>query len=217
MASSRPTKRHAYRPRWRSASSPPGSPPTNSRADATPIRHAQIQSRALPLSSKRTSSTPMAPAAFHDTVAAKARPDRGQPHRSAGSGYETPTVPPDLSPAALGLPQLLSPAQAAEILRGLGLTEITECALRTRAYRRQIPFHLNGRQIRFTIGDLREIAEGQARRPNPPGPPRPTPATTPRTAHTPRRSSTRTAEPAPIRWRARASSSKPPPSHENPQ
>ena len=40
---------------------------------------------------------------------------------------------------------------------------MTECALRTRAYRRQVPFHLNGRRIRFTAGDLREIVEGQAR------------------------------------------------------
>lgn len=67
--------------------------------------------------------------------------------------------------AALDLPQLFSPAQAAEILRSLGLPEMTECALRTRAYRGQVPFHLNGRRIRFTITDLREIAEGQPRRP----------------------------------------------------
>ena len=67
----------------------------------------------------------------------------------------------------LDLPQLFAPAEAAEILRHLGLTEMTECALRTRAYRRQVPFHLNGRRIRFTVGDLREIVEGQARRPEP--------------------------------------------------
>ena len=66
---------------------------------------------------------------------------------------------------ALDLPRLFTPAQAAEILRGLGLTEMTECALRTRAYRRQVPFHLNGRRIRFTASDLREIMEGQAHRP----------------------------------------------------
>jgi hypothetical protein len=69
--------------------------------------------------------------------------------------------------AALDLPRLFTPAQAAEILRRLGLTEMTECALRTRAYRRQVPFHLNGRRIVFTTGDLREIVEGQARRPQP--------------------------------------------------
>ncbi len=68
---------------------------------------------------------------------------------------------------ALGLPRLYSPGEAAEILRGLGLSEMTECALRTRAYRRQVPFHLNGRRIRFTIADLREIVEGQAQRPAP--------------------------------------------------
>lgn len=48
------------------------------------------------------------------------------------------------------------PAQAAEILRHLGLTEMTEmteCALRTRAYRRQIPFHRNGNRIIFTLSD----------------------------------------------------------------
>jgi hypothetical protein len=69
--------------------------------------------------------------------------------------------------AALDLPQLFTPAQAAEILRSLGLPEMTECALRTRAYRRQIPFHLNGRRVRFTASDLREIAEGHANRPQP--------------------------------------------------
>ena len=68
---------------------------------------------------------------------------------------------------ALEPPQLFTPAQAAEILRSLGLTEMTECALRTRAYRRQVPFHLNGRRIRFTATDLREIVEGQAQRPRP--------------------------------------------------
>jgi hypothetical protein len=36
---------------------------------------------------------------------------------------------------------------------------MTETALRSRAYRRQIPFHLNGRKITFTESDLREIAE----------------------------------------------------------
>ena len=64
----------------------------------------------------------------------------------------------------IDLPQLFAPAEAAEILSRLGLTEITECALRTRAYRRQVPFHLNGRRIRFTASDLREILESQPRR-----------------------------------------------------
>ena len=65
----------------------------------------------------------------------------------------------------LDLPLLFTPAEAAEILQQLGLPEMTECALRTRAYRRQVPFHLNGRRIRFTADDLREIVEGQAQRP----------------------------------------------------
>jgi hypothetical protein len=71
-----------------------------------------------------------------------------------------------VSVTGLDLPQLFAPAEAAEILRHLGLTEMTECALRTRAYRRQVPFHLNGRRIRFTADDLREIVEGQPRRPD---------------------------------------------------
>lgn len=66
---------------------------------------------------------------------------------------------------ALGLAPVYSPAQAAEILRSLGLEDLTECALRTRAYRRQIPFHQNGRRLTFTIDDIREIAEGQPHRP----------------------------------------------------
>jgi hypothetical protein len=65
------------------------------------------------------------------------------------------------------LPQVFSPADAVHVLRGLGLTSMTECALRTRAYRKQVPFHLNGRRITFTLGDLQEIAEGKACRPQP--------------------------------------------------
>jgi hypothetical protein len=42
---------------------------------------------------------------------------------------------------------------------------MTECALRTRAYRKQVPFHLNGRRVVFSLADLREIAEGVACRP----------------------------------------------------
>ncbi|MGH3409198.1 MAG: hypothetical protein ACRDRJ_42880 [Streptosporangiaceae bacterium] len=72
----------------------------------------------------------------------------------------------DLS--AFSLPQVFHPGEAARILRGLGLMDITECALRTRAYRKQVPFHLNGRRIMFTFDDLREIAEGEACRPRPP-------------------------------------------------
>ena len=43
---------------------------------------------------------------------------------------------------------------------------LTECALRTRAYRGQVPFHQNGRRITFTVDDIREIAEGQPHRPD---------------------------------------------------
>lgn len=73
--------------------------------------------------------------------------------------------PPDAWPQVPSLPPLFSSPAAAEILRGIGLTEITACALRTRAYRRQVPFHLNGRRIVFTLSDLKEIAEGGAYRP----------------------------------------------------
>jgi hypothetical protein len=69
--------------------------------------------------------------------------------------------------SSLGLARVFSPAQAAEILRELGLEDLTECALRTRAYRRQVPFHQSGRRIIFTVDDLREIAEGQPHRPEP--------------------------------------------------
>ena len=70
--------------------------------------------------------------------------------------------------SALALPQVFAPAEAADVLRSLGLTGMTECALRTRAYRKQVPFHTNGRRIVFTLDDLREIAEGQPHRPAPP-------------------------------------------------
>jgi hypothetical protein len=66
---------------------------------------------------------------------------------------------------SLGLAPVYSPARAAEILRSLGLEDLTECALRTRAYRRQVPFHQNGRRITFTVKDIREIAEGGAAAP----------------------------------------------------
>lgn len=105
----------------------------------------------------------------------------------------------DLS--ALGLPQIFSPAGAAEILRDLGLAEMTECALRTRAYRKQVPFHLNGRRIIFTLGDLREIAEGEACRPHPRDvtvPPRAASQPRPR-----RRSTHRGSEAKSDLWRAR--------------
>ena len=76
---------------------------------------------------------------------------------------EASIVPPSLD----NLAQVFEPPRAAEILRGLGLTGMTECALRTRAYRRQVPFHRNGNRITFTLDDLKEIAEGEASRPEP--------------------------------------------------
>lgn len=97
------------------------------------------------------------------------------------------------------LPQLFAPAEAAEILRHLGLTEMTECALRTRAYRRQVPFHLNGRRVRFTASDLREIVEGQARRPEPAD----AAPSQPSRRQAPRRSLARSANHPPQTWRAR--------------
>lgn len=103
--------------------------------------------------------------------------------------------------AALGLPQVFSPAHAAEILRGLGLTEMSECALRARASRKQVPFHRNGRRITFTVSDLREIAEGAALRPQPPAE-TVTPATVPPPAPR-RRSSPRNGATTPGPWRAR--------------
>jgi hypothetical protein len=94
----------------------------------------------------------------------------------------------ELEPAS-GLPRVFTPAQAAQVLRDIGLEDITECALRTRAYRKQIPFHLNGHRIIFTIEDLREIAQGT---PCPPRPPTdlPDPPSTPAPL-TPRRTAPR--------------------------
>lgn len=84
-----------------------------------------------------------------------------------------PVVPADESQATrLGLPRVFTPAEAALILQTLGLAEITECALRARAYRRQVPCHQNGRRIIFTLSDLHEIAEGQPRPPRPVAEPR---------------------------------------------
>jgi hypothetical protein len=75
---------------------------------------------------------------------------------------------PSIVPSSLdGLPPVFEPCRAAEVLRGLGLTGMTECALRNRAYRRQVPFHRNGNRITFTLDDLKEIAEGEASRPEP--------------------------------------------------
>ena len=107
---------------------------------------------------------------------------------------------PGIDPTALGLPLLFSAAQAAELLRRLGLTEMTECALRTRAYRRQVPFHMNGRRIRFTASDLREIVESQARRPLPADAPE---AASSNGRRASRRSSARNGRRPQQTWRAR--------------
>jgi hypothetical protein len=143
-----------------------------------------------------------------------------RPRRSAQSVRPTVSAAVVSDLTALNLPRLFSPLQAAEILRGLGLTDMTECALRTRAYRRQIPFHRNGRRIQFTASDLREIAEGQAQRPGSTGTPRPpveASGSAPAPKTSPRRSTARTAACAPIAWRARRSVSKPTRSRENSQ
>jgi hypothetical protein len=103
----------------------------------------------------------------------------------------------DLSP-------VLVPAQAAEILRSLGLTAMTECALKTRAYRKQVPFHRNGHRITFTISDLKEIAEGEAHRPEPrrATEPQPSPGSTRRRPHSRQHTTEGSASDA---WRARRS------------
>lgn len=88
------------------------------------------------------------------------------------------------------------------MLRSLGLMDMTECALRTRAYRRQVPFHLNGRRILFTLGDLREIAEGETC-PPPPRTHAATPGATPRPT-TRRRPAPQHSASTGDRWRARA-------------
>ena len=133
------------------------------------------------------------PPGSRSTLASKQQiPGRCAP--PPGSGLNSHT-----SLTGLNLPQLFAPADAAAILRRLGLPEMTECALRTRAYRRQVPFHLNGRRIRFTVDDLREIVEGQAQRPEP------TDAPPPRQSRgqAPRRSLARPTDHPPQAWRAR--------------
>jgi hypothetical protein len=124
-------------------------------------------------------------------------PDREGQRRSARAqcrvqGLSIPVI-------GLDLPPLFAPSQAAVILRRLGLTEMTECALRTRAYRRQVPFHMNGRRITFTASDLREIAEGDAQRPKPAPERKPTSIE----RQTARRSRARDSDDRGETWRAR--------------
>jgi len=102
----------------------------------------------------------------------------------------------------LGLPQVFSPAEAAAVLRDAGLMEMTECALRTRAYRKQVPFHRNGRRIVFTLSDLRDIVVGEPCLPQHQDKTIPT-AAAPRPAH--HRPSSRRALASADPWRARQS------------
>jgi hypothetical protein len=114
---------------------------------------------------------------------------------------ETGEGPTEAPTSVLGLPQIFSPAEAALILRTRGLAEITECALRARAYRRRVPCHVNGRRITFTLSDLYEIAEGQPRRPPPPA----EPVAPGLTARPIMRRDTSPAPSSPTHWRARGS------------
>lgn len=107
-----------------------------------------------------------------------------------------------------GLPRVVTPARAAELLRGAGLEEITECALRTRAYRKQIPFHRNGHRIFFTMEDLCEIARGTAYHPKASdrpheAAPREHPAPAPRPPLVKRRKALQANDHERERWRAR--------------
>jgi hypothetical protein len=152
------------------------------------------------------------PKAMGIPTGSRAAPKPSQ--RLPGRCGSPPTSMPNLhaSVTGLDLPQLFAPAEAAAILRHLGLTEMTECALRTRAYRRQVPFHLNGRRIRFTADDLREVVEGQARRPEPAdaAPSRPS------RTQAPRRSLARQADHPPQTWRARRPNGTPAADEERP-
>jgi hypothetical protein len=158
----------------------------------------------------------MAHTALPGPAASGISPSDRPPRPSAEHRPETSPPVTAADRSSLGLPQVFSPLQAAEILRRLGLAEMTECALRTRAYRRQIPFHLNGRRIRFTAADLREIIEGNAQRPGSTSPAR-TAAQAAPTRQASRRSPARTADRAPVTWRARGSLGKPTTGRESPR
>ena len=96
---------------------------------------------------------------------ARTRPESAGPISDLHHRYNVCMAVPDVR--SLEITPVFSAAQAVDVLRGLGLEDLTECALLTRVYRRQVPFHRNGRKIIFTIGDLREIVEGQPERPEP--------------------------------------------------
>jgi hypothetical protein len=216
MAPQRRTERCAYRPRWRPVLTPRGSPPPSSPARRAPNRQAQRQDRALPPGSKSdTRMSTMGRTRVSCPSTSGSHVSARRPRQSARPARPTNPAPVATDLAGLDLPRLFSPVQAAEILRGLGLAEMTECALRTRAYRRQIPFHRNGRRFQFTASDLREIAEGQAQHPKSTGVPRPPAHAVARTAPAlttaPRRSTARTADRPPVAWRARRPVGKPTP------
>lgn len=128
--------------------------------------------------------------------------------RSPVDEADEPTGPPGKKPGTVaelaGLTRVFTPTQAAAVLRDIGLEDITECALRTRAYRKQIPFHLNGHRIIFTAEDLREIAEGKACRPRDLA--QESPQAAPARARPPRRTPRRDQSPGSSdAWRARRS------------
>ena len=115
------------------------------------------------------------------------------------------TTPEELLPTEIvtGLPRVVTPRRAAEILRRAGLEEITECALRTRAYRKQIPFHRNGHRIIFTIEDLCEIAQGTAYHPEAAEPAELPERSAPAARPAPRRRAIRVSGHDHEQWRAR--------------
>jgi hypothetical protein len=155
-----------------------------------PVRRERYAHRARWRPVPKTMSLP--PGSNAVLVSSRQHRARCAPPQASRLGSHTPVT-------GLDLPQLFAPAEAAEILRHLGLTEMTECALRTRAYRRQVPFHLNGRRVRFTASDLREIVEGSARRPEPAD----AAPSQPSRRQAPRRSLARSADRPPQTWRAR--------------
>src|SRR5258708_5916695 len=93
-----------------------------------------------------------------------------QAARNHAAAAPPPFCEAEVTAAGLGatsLQQVFTPVAAAEALRALGRAEMTACALRPRAYRQQVPFPLNGGRIVSTLAALREIPEGQPRRPRP--------------------------------------------------
>lgn len=146
----------------------------------------------VPVADAEADENAVAETAFSDWLGRLVQPSReGRPQTAADV----------IDLRSLDLPPIFLPADAALVLRGLGLAEMTECALKTRAYRKQVPFHLNGRRIIFTLEDLRQIAKGEERRPQPRAEPDARgPALRPAAHGRPRR---RGGEANPDSWRAR--------------